>query len=98
MAVGTGTGQVRLYGNASASSLNKASTNIPGLGKPITAIDVTYDGKWVIATTDAYIMVLKTVFSKDGKETNAFKARAGDARPQPRLLRLKPEDKAKTVS
>ncbi len=98
MAVGSQDGQVRLYNNASDKSLNRASTAIPGLGLPITDIDITYDGKWVIATTKAYLMVVKTVFrDKNGKETNAFKSRAGGAAPQPRLLRLKLEDNDKTV-
>ena len=98
VAVGAQDGQVRLYNNASDKSLNRASTSIPGLGLPITDIDITYDGKWVIATTKAYLMVVKTVFrDKNGKETNAFKSRAGSAAPQPRLLRLKLEDTDKTV-
>jgi hypothetical protein len=36
---------------------------IPGLGKPITAVDVTYDGGYILATTDDYIMVVKTTFT-----------------------------------
>lgn len=98
VAVGSTDGQVRLYNNASDKSLNRASTSIPGLGLPITAIDITFDGKWVIATTKSYLMVVKTVFrDKNGKETNAFKSRAGSSAPQPRLLRLKLEDADKTV-
>ncbi|KAK9862011.1 hypothetical protein WJX84_000959 [Apatococcus fuscideae] len=97
VAVGSTDGQVRLYNNASDKSLNRASTSIPGLGLPITAIDITFDGKWVIATTKSYLMVVKTVFrDKQGKETNAFKSRAGSSAPQPRLLRLKLEDADKT--
>ena len=98
VAVGSTDGQVRLYNNASDKSLNRACTSIPGLGLPITAIDITFDGKWVIATTKSYLMVVKTVFrDKSGKETNAFKSRAGSSAPQPRLLRLKLEDADKTV-
>ena len=98
VAVGSTDVQVRLYNNASDKSLNRASTSIPGLGLPITAIDITFDGKWVIATTKSYLMVVKTVFrDKTGKETNAFKSRAGSSAPQPRLLRLKLEDADKTV-
>ena len=39
-----------------------AKTAIPGLGLPITAIDATYDGKWVLATTDRYLMVVNASF------------------------------------
>jgi hypothetical protein len=47
--------------------LLQAKTSIPGLGKPITAVDVTYDGRWILATTDDYLMVVKTCFDDDGK-------------------------------
>lgn len=59
MVVGSDDGQVRLY---SEKSLTRANTAIPGLGAPITSVDVTYDGKWVLATTNKYLMVVKTVF------------------------------------
>ena len=52
-------GKVRLYND---KSLARANTAIPGLGAPITAIDVTHDGKWVLATTDKYLMVVKTTY------------------------------------
>lgn len=48
-------------------SAPQAKTSIPGLGKPITAVDVTYDGNWVLATTDDYLMVVKTSFEDDGE-------------------------------
>ena len=59
MVVGSDDGQIRLY---SEKSLTRANTAIPGLGAPITSVDVTYDGKWVLATTNKYLMVVKTVF------------------------------------
>jgi hypothetical protein len=46
----------------SEKSLTRANTAIPGLGAPITAVDVTYDGKWVLATTRNYLMVVKTTY------------------------------------
>lgn len=57
--VGSEDGQIRMY---SEKSLTRANTAIPGLGAPITAVDVTYDGKWVLATTRNYLMVVKTTF------------------------------------
>ena len=57
--IGSDDGQVRMY---SEKSMTRANTAIPGLGAPITAVDVTYDGKWVLATTHKYLMVIKTVF------------------------------------
>ena len=49
-------GKVRLY---NSKTLSRANTSIPGLGAPVTAIDITFDGKWVLATTDKYLMVIK---------------------------------------
>lgn len=57
--VGSEDGQIRMY---SDKSLTRANTAIPGLGAPITAVDVTYDGKWVLATTRNYLMVVKTTY------------------------------------
>lgn len=57
--VGSDDGQIRLY---SDKSLTRANTAIPGLGAPITAVDVTFDGKWVLATTANYLMVVKTTY------------------------------------
>lgn len=57
--IGSDDGQIRMY---SERSLTRANTAIPGLGGPITGVDVTYDGKWVLATTKNYLMVVKTTF------------------------------------
>ena len=37
----------------------RANTSIPGMGEAITAVDVTFDGKWILATTDRHLMVVK---------------------------------------
>ncbi|KAI8463637.1 MAG: VID27 cytoplasmic protein-domain-containing protein [Monoraphidium minutum] len=89
--VGSKDGKLRLYNN---KTLTQAKTQIPGLGKAITAVDVTYDGAYVLATTDDYIMVVKTTVADpvSGKELNGFQDRIGAKLSMPRLLRLKPED------
>ncbi|EFN59732.1 hypothetical protein CHLNCDRAFT_133326 [Chlorella variabilis] len=95
--VGADDGRVRLY---SEKTLTQAKTSIPGMGLPITAVDVTYDGKWVLATTKNYLMVLKTSYRdpKSGKELCGFTSRMGSNAPAPRLLRLKTEDVKLTKS
>ena len=94
--VGGRDGKVRLY---SASSLTQAKTSFPGIGAPITHIDVSYDGKWILATTDGYLMVLSTTFrDKDGKVSTGFRKRMGSNVAAPRLLRLLPADVARTRS
>lgn len=91
IAVGSEDGKIRLYGD---SSMRQAKTSFPGLGSPITSIDVTYDGKWILATTATCLVLLHTVVQdgKTGELTNGFKTKAGSSIAAPRLLKLKPED------
>lgn len=92
--VGSQDGQIRLY---SSKSLTRANTSIPGMGAPITSVDVTYDGKWIVATTAHYLMVVKATYENDkGIMSNAFTSRMGGRGTMPRLLRLKPEDVSRT--
>jgi WD40 repeat protein len=88
--VGSKDGKVRLYG---ITSMRMAKTAFPGLGSPITHVDVTYDGKWVLATTDTYLILISTVFKdKDGKLKTGFSGRMGGKMGAPRLLKLRPFD------
>ena len=88
--VGSKDGKVRLYGT---TSMRQAKTAFPGLGSPITHVDVTYDGKWVLATTDTYMILISTVFKdKDGKTKTGFSGRMGGKIAAPRLLKLNPID------
>lgn len=93
--VGSDDGKIRLY---SEKTLTQAKTAIPGLGAPITSVDVTYDGRWVLATTKSYLMVVKTTYKdgESGKEVCGFTSRIGAKAPAPRLLRLAPKDLAVT--
>ncbi|PKA49428.1 Protein CYPRO4 [Apostasia shenzhenica] len=88
--VGSLDGKIRLY---SKSSMRMAKTAFPGLGSPITHVDVTYDGKWILGTTDTYLILVCTVFKdKDGKEKTGFSGRMGNRIAAPRLLKLIPLD------
>jgi hypothetical protein len=54
---------------------------------------VTYDGKWILGTTDTYLILICTIFiDKDGKEKNGFSGRMGNRIAAPRLLKLNPLD------
>lgn len=71
----------------------QAKTAFPGLGSPITHVDVTYDGKWVLATTDTFLILISTSYKdKDGKWKTGFSARMGGQVFAPRLLKLLPVD------
>ncbi|XP_052194603.1 protein CYPRO4 [Diospyros lotus] len=88
--VGSLDGKIRLY---SKTSMRQAKTAFPGLGSPITHVDVTYDGKWVLGTTDTYLILICTIFTdKDGKAKTGFGGRMGNKIPAPRLLKLTPVD------
>ncbi|KAI0518771.1 hypothetical protein KFK09_006207 [Dendrobium nobile] len=88
--VGSLDGKIRLY---SKSSMRMAKTAFPGLGSPITHVDVTFDGKWVLGTTDTYLILICTIFKdKDGKEKTGFSGRMGNRIASPRLLKLTPLD------
>ncbi|XP_020109459.1 protein CYPRO4-like [Ananas comosus] len=88
--VGSLDGKIRLY---SKNSMRMAKTAFPGLGSPITHVDVTFDGKWILGTTDTYLILISTVFKdKDGKEKNGFSGRMGNKIAAPRLLKLTPLD------
>jgi len=88
--VGSLDGKIRLYSN---KSMRMAKTAFPGLGSPITSVDVTFDGKWVLGTTDTYLVLICTLFTdKDGKTKTGFGGRMGNRIGAPRLLKLTPLD------
>ncbi|KDP30762.1 hypothetical protein JCGZ_15191 [Jatropha curcas] len=88
--VGSLDGKIRLY---SSNSMRQAKTAFPGLGSPITHVDVTYDGKWILGTTDTYLVLICTLFTdKDGKTKTGFNGRMGNRIAAPRLLKLTPLD------
>ncbi|KAL3371936.1 hypothetical protein AABB24_008465 [Solanum stoloniferum] len=88
--VGSLDGKIRLY---SSSSMRQAKTAFPGLGSPITHVDVTYDGKWILGTTDSYLILICTLFiDKNGTAKTGFAGRMGNKISAPRLLKLNPLD------
>ena len=96
VAIGARDGKVRLY---SPTSLNRAVTSVSSLGAPISSIDVTYDGHYVLATTDRYLMVVptKTTNSRTGEPSTGFRHNMGRDHLPPKLLRLDPTDITRTV-
>ncbi|RHZ68261.1 hypothetical protein Glove_296g20 [Diversispora epigaea] len=88
IAVGSEKGDVKLF-----DSLGKnAKTNLPALGSGIKGIDVTADGRWIIATTSRYLLLLDTEIKSDPNRKLGFeKSFPKSQKPVPRRLQLKPE-------
>ncbi|XP_039049930.1 protein CYPRO4-like [Hibiscus syriacus] len=73
--------------------MRQAKTAFRGLGSPITHVDVTFDGKWILGTTDTCLILICTLFTdKDGKTKTGFIGRMGNRIAAPRLLKLTPLD------
>jgi len=94
MVVGSRNGDIRLFSAKTIATPKKeleqaprAKTNLPGFGDPVIGIDVTADGKWVLATCKTYLLVVPTEF----KDTTGFEVPMGKDKPAPRRLQLKRE-------
>jgi len=89
LAVAGDKGDIRLF-----DSIGKnAKTALPALGDPILGIDVSGDGRWIVATTKTYLLLIDTMIG-DGKYAGSLgfdRAFPADAKPIPRRLQLRAE-------
>ncbi|GAV26673.1 hypothetical protein PMKS-000128 [Pichia membranifaciens] len=92
IAVASKNGEIRLYDQLGKN----AKTLLPALGDEITGLDISANGRWLLATCASYILLID-VQIKDGK----FEGKLGFERsfsvqdkPMPRRLNLKPEHMA----
>ncbi|KAL2186529.1 VID27-domain-containing protein [Thermothelomyces heterothallicus CBS 203.75] len=89
IAVASNKGDVRLFDRLGIN----AKTHIPALGEPIIGLDVSADGRWVLATCRTYLLLIDAL-QKSGKNEGKLgfeKSFAADDKPQPRRLALTPE-------
>ncbi|KAI1120600.1 VID27 cytoplasmic protein [Nemania abortiva] len=89
IAVASNKGDIRLFDRLGIN----AKTHIPALGEPIIGLDVSADGRWVLATCRTYLLLIDAM-QKAGKNEGKLgfeKSFAADAKPQPRRLTLTPE-------
>jgi len=96
--MGTESGEVRLYdskmltkgkpGSVMEERQPRAKTTFLGFGDPIKGIDVTHDGKWIVATCSTYLLLIKT---DDAAGNSGFVKSIGKNKVAPRRLRLKPQ-------
>eukprot|EP01006_Ploeotia_vitrea_P044638 TRINITY_DN66844_c7_g2_i1.p1 TRINITY_DN66844_c7_g2~~TRINITY_DN66844_c7_g2_i1.p1 ORF type:complete len:617 (+),score=94.86 TRINITY_DN66844_c7_g2_i1:47-1897(+) len=103
LVIGNAKGEIRLYSGIPgmpnpASKTGRdapktAKTSLPGAGDPITALDVTADGKWILATTKTYLVVVST--EMPDCDDLGYVARMGSKKPHPLRLQLLSADLAK---
>ncbi|PWN24405.1 putative VID27-involved in vacuole import and degradation [Jaminaea rosea] len=88
LAVASTKGELRLFDQIGKN----AKTALPALGDPILGVDVTADGRYVVATCKTYLLLIDTLIG-DGR----YKGECGfdrpfpkESKPIPRRLQLKP--------
>lgn len=89
VAVASNKGDIRLFDRLGIN----AKTHIPALGEPIIGMDVSADGRWVLATCRTYLLLIDAQ-QKSGKFEGKLgfeKSFAVNSKPQPRRLALTPE-------
>ncbi|KAK5131558.1 hypothetical protein LTR08_000813 [Meristemomyces frigidus] len=88
IAVASNKGDIRMFDRLGIN----AKTALPALGDPIIGLDVSADGRWLLATTRTYLLLIDAM-QKEGKNEGKLgfeKAFAKDSKPQPRRLALTP--------
>lgn len=89
IAVASEKGDIRLF-----DAIGKnAKTALPPLGDPILGIDVTADGRYIVATTKTYLLLIDTLIG-EGRYSGQLgfdRSFPATSKPQPKRLQLKPE-------
>lgn len=88
IAVASEKGDIRMFDKLGL----RAKTALPALGEPIIGLDVSGDGRWILATCRTYLLLTDTL-QKEGKNEGKLgfeKGFAKDSKPQPRRLALTP--------
>lgn len=88
IAVASNKGDIRLFDRLGIN----AKTHIPALGEAIIGLDVSADGKWVLATCKTYLLLIDAE-QKEGKNAGKLgfeKSFGKDTKPRPRRLGLNP--------
>lgn len=92
LAVGSEKGDLRLFDTIGKN----AKTALPQMGDPILGVDVTADGRWVVATCKTYLLLIDTLIG-EGRYKGSLgfdRSFPAEAKPFPRRLQLKPEHMA----
>lgn len=90
IAVGSKKGDIRLYDRLGIN----AKSALPSLGEPIIGLDVSADGRWLLATCETYLLLIDTKIGdnqRNAGELGFLKSFDKDKKPKPRRLTIKPE-------
>jgi len=88
IAVASNKGDIRMFDRLGVN----AKTHIPALGEPIIGLDVSADGRWILATCRTYLLLIDAL-QKEGKNEGKLgfeRSFPKDSKPQPRRLALQP--------
>ncbi|KAK8242289.1 vacuolar import and degradation protein [Phyllosticta capitalensis] len=88
IAVASNKGDIRMFDRLGIN----AKTALPQIGDPIIGVEVSADGRWILATTRTYLLLIDAL-QTEGKNEGKLgfeKSFPKDAKPQPRRLALTP--------
>ncbi|KAF3927140.1 hypothetical protein ABW20_dc0100093 [Dactylellina cionopaga] len=88
IAVASNKGDIRLFDRLGIN----AKSHLPALGDPIIGIDVSADGRWILATCRTYLLLAdaKQDSGKNAGKLGFEKPFGKDSKPKPRRLALAP--------
>ncbi|GMM37771.1 Vid27 protein [Saccharomycopsis crataegensis] len=89
IAVASKDGEIKLFDRLGIN----AKTRLPGLGEEIRGLDVSADGRWVLATCSTFLLLIDAQI-KEGKNagtTGFLKSFSKDSKPIPKMLQLLPQ-------
>ncbi|KXN72922.1 VID27-domain-containing protein [Conidiobolus coronatus NRRL 28638] len=90
-AVANEMGEIRLYNKLGKNS----KTALPALGDKIYGLDISNDGRYILATCATYLLVVDTLIHSDSNNKTGFdKSFPKGEQPKPLCLKLKPEHTA----
>ncbi|KAE8239586.1 hypothetical protein A4X13_0g8132, partial [Tilletia indica] len=92
LAVASDKGEIRLFDAIGKS----AKTVLPLIGDTIRGIDVTADGRYMVATYKTYLLLIDTLISEGrcAGKLGFERSFPTDAKPTPRRLQIRPENVA----
>lgn len=90
LAVGSAKGDIRLFDRLGTN----AKSLLPSLGEAIIGIDVSNDGRWILATCKTYLLLVDAKVGASQRNEGSLgyvKSFDKDKKPKPRRLTIKPE-------